>query len=86
MIYWSPTKIPGERADFRTLLQDFSVLSSWVAQLAGISVEAGTLSDLQKEIGLVRKAPYVGMVLFSYQLLKKRNWLHRMPELFGISP
>jgi hypothetical protein len=78
MIYWPPTKPPGRRTDFRTLVQDFKKLGGHVTLLAGINVEAGNLSVLKEEVAIARRHGYHGVVLFSWELLKKRGWLDKL--------
>ncbi len=83
MIYWPPTSPPGGRTDFATLAADFAPLSGQVQLLAGINVDAGDLAVLHQEIKIARKHGFAGVALFSYQLLKQRNWLAGdQPTLF----
>lgn len=78
MIYWPPTDPPGRRTDFRTLVKDFTQLGGHVTLLAGINVEAGNLAVLKEEVAIARRHGYHGVVLFSWELLKKRGWLGKL--------
>ena len=78
MIYWPPTDPAGGRTDFDTLVQDFAPLTEKVRLLAGINVEAGGFSVLEREIDIARKRGLGGVVLFAYRALVDRGWLARL--------
>lgn len=74
MIYWKPTRPPGGRADFRTLVEDVLAVREQVQLLVGINVEAGAFPVLAEEIRIVRENGCDGMVLFAYAALRDRDW------------
>jgi uncharacterized lipoprotein YddW (UPF0748 family) len=74
MIYWPPTNPPGRYTDFRTLVEDFASLKGKVTLLAGINLDAGDLSVLQRELAIAREAGFGGAVLFSWATLNKHAW------------
>jgi len=83
MIYWRPTRQPGARTDFRTLLAHFAPLREQIGLWAGINVEAGDLTTLAEEVTLAREAGLPGVALFAWKALLDRGWLEALPrELF----
>jgi uncharacterized lipoprotein YddW (UPF0748 family) len=80
MIYWKPTRPPGGRSDYRTLVKDFSVLLDTVQVLSGINVEAGGFKVLENEIQIAREHNYPGVVLFAYAALKQRGWFEKLKQ------
>jgi len=80
MIYWAPTKKPGRRTDYLTLIKDFEPLAKQVQLIVGVSVEAGNFSVLENEIKIARQHAYAGIAVFSYALLKKRNWFGKLKK------
>ncbi len=80
MIYWAPTKKPGRRTDFLTLVKDFAPLSKQVQLIAGVSIEAGNFSVLEREIKIARQQALAGVAVFSYALLKKKNWFGKLKK------
>jgi uncharacterized lipoprotein YddW (UPF0748 family) len=80
MIYWAPTKKPGGRTDFLTLVKDFAPLSKQIQLIAGVSIEAGNFSVLEREIKIARKQALAGVAVFSYALVKKKNWFGKLKE------
>ncbi len=80
MIYWAPTRKPGGRTDFLTLVKDFAPLAKQVQLIAGVSVEAGNFSVLEREIKIARQQALAGVAVFSYALLKKKNWFGKLKK------
>jgi hypothetical protein len=78
MIYWKPTRPPGGRSDYLTLVKDFAPLLEKVQVMSGINVEAGDFKTLEKEIGIAREHNYPGVVLFAYAALKERGWFAKL--------
>jgi uncharacterized lipoprotein YddW (UPF0748 family) len=78
MIYWKPTRPPGGKSDYRTLVKDFAALLDTVQVLSGINVEAGPFKMLENEIKIAREHSYPGVVLFAYAALKQRGWFEKL--------
>ena len=75
MVYWPVTATPGERLDFRTLVQDHVDHASGRHVYAGVSATNLSWSQVAECIAVSKEVGAQGAVLFDYKAVRDNGWL-----------